>query len=165
MVEYLVIVRDGDMKNIGYVLTGFYGGAFLGRLALAEPTYRFGERRMIFIYAVLCVGLQLVFWLYGLAGPDPMLVFPRQLIWHRVPEIVTAAVAVSFMGFFSGPFFATVGWPPSSFPPSLGLRAINRVIRQGINVGSRICAPEIRSSAIGKALGVFPMIDDRFRIH
>ncbi|KAH8433297.1 MFS transporter [Aspergillus melleus] len=105
MVEYLVIVRDGDMKNIGYVLTGFYGGSFLGRLVLAEPTYRFGERRMVFVYAVLCVGLQLVFWL--------------------VPEIVTAAVAVSFLGFFSGPFFAT-----------------------GINVGSRMFGPEIRSSAI-----------------
>ncbi|PLB53598.1 MFS general substrate transporter [Aspergillus steynii IBT 23096] len=104
MVEYLVTVRDAD-SNIGYVLTGFYGGAFLGRLALAEPTYRWGERRMIFIYAVLCVGLQLVFWL--------------------VPDIAGAAVAVSFLGFLSGPFFAT-----------------------GINVGSRIFHPEIRSSAI-----------------
>ena len=64
MVEYLVNVRNGDVKNMGYVPAGFYGGGFLGRLILAEPTYRLGERRMIFIYAVLCVGLQLVFWLY-----------------------------------------------------------------------------------------------------
>jgi fucose permease len=63
MVEYLVNVRDGDVKQMGYVPAGFYGGAFLGRLVLAEPTHRFGERRMIFIYAVLCLGLQLVFWL------------------------------------------------------------------------------------------------------
>ncbi|OQE07714.1 hypothetical protein PENVUL_c012G07633 [Penicillium vulpinum] len=73
MVEYLVNVRNGDVKDMGYVPAGFYGGAFLGRLILAEPTHRLGERRMIFIYALLCVGLQLVFWL--------------------VPNIITEAVA------------------------------------------------------------------------
>ncbi|KAJ5561841.1 Major facilitator superfamily domain general substrate transporter [Penicillium sp. DV-2018c] len=105
MVEYLVVVRNGDVKEMGYVPAGYFGGGFLGRLLLAEPTYRLGERRMVFIYAVLCVGLQLVFWL--------------------VPNIITEAVAVSLLGFFSGPFFAT-----------------------GISVGSKIFAPEIRSSAI-----------------
>ncbi|KAJ5925392.1 Major facilitator superfamily domain general substrate transporter [Penicillium verhagenii] len=87
MVEYLVKVRHGDVKDMGYVPAGFYGGGFLGRLFLAEPTHRLGERRMIFIYAVLCVGLQLVFWL--------------------VPNIITEAVAVSLLGLFSGPFFPT----------------------------------------------------------
>ncbi|KAH2513530.1 hypothetical protein KXW70_006957 [Aspergillus fumigatus] len=87
IVEYLVDVRDGDLKDMGYVPAGFYGGGFLGRLLLAEPTYRWGERRMIFLYVVLCVGLQLMFWL--------------------VPNIITEAVAISLFGFFSGPFFAT----------------------------------------------------------
>ncbi|KAJ5852325.1 uncharacterized protein N7529_011710 [Penicillium soppii] len=105
MVEYLVNVRDGDVTEMGYVPAGFYGGGFLGRLILVEPTHRLGERRMIFVYAVLCVGLQLVFWL--------------------VPNIITEAVAVSLLGFFSGPFFAT-----------------------GISVGTKIFSPEIRSSAI-----------------
>lgn len=63
MVEYLVKVRNGNLGDMGYVPAGLYGGSFLGRLLLAEPTYRFGERRMILIYSVLCVGLQLVFWL------------------------------------------------------------------------------------------------------
>jgi fucose permease len=63
IVEYLVQVRNGDLKDMGYVPAGLSGGGFLGRLLLAEPTHRLGERRMIFIYAVLCVGLQLVFWL------------------------------------------------------------------------------------------------------
>ncbi|CAG8007456.1 unnamed protein product [Penicillium salamii] len=112
MVEYLVKVRNGDVKEMGYVPAGFFGGAFLGRLILAEPTHRLGERRMIFIYAVLCVGLQLVFWL--------------------VPNIITEAVAVSLLGFFSGPFFAT-----------------------GISVGTKIFSPEIRSSAIGDTAFVF----------
>ncbi|PYH68058.1 putative MFS transporter [Aspergillus vadensis CBS 113365] len=87
IVEYLVRVRHGDVHQMGYIPTGFYGGAFLGRLVLAEPTYRLGERRMIFIYAALCAGLELVFWL--------------------VPNIGVEAMAICLLGFFSGPFFAT----------------------------------------------------------
>lgn len=64
IVEYLIQARDGDSSDMGYVPAGFYGGSFMGRLLLAEPTYRWGERRMVFVYAVFCVGLQLVFWLY-----------------------------------------------------------------------------------------------------
>ncbi|KAL5332582.1 major facilitator superfamily domain-containing protein [Aspergillus crustosus] len=105
IVEYLVDVRNGDLDKMGYVPAGFYGGSFLGRLILAEPTYRFGERRMVFLYAVLCLGLELVFWL--------------------VPDIITEAVAISLLGFFSGPFFAT-----------------------GISVASKLFAEEIRSSAL-----------------
>ncbi|KAL4864942.1 hypothetical protein BDV12DRAFT_158379 [Aspergillus spectabilis] len=105
IVEYLVDVRNGDLDEMGYVPAGFYGGSFLGRLILAEPTYRFGERRMVFIYAVLCLGLELVFWL--------------------VPDIITEAVAISLLGFFSGPFFAT-----------------------GISVASKLFAAEIRSPAL-----------------
>ncbi|KAF3398037.1 Bypass of stop codon protein 6 [Penicillium rolfsii] len=110
VVEYLVQVRKGDLKDMGYVPAGLSGGGFLGRLLLAEPTHRFGERRMIFIYAVLCIGLQLVFWLKR---------FPR------VPNIITEAVAISLMGFFSGPFFAT-----------------------GVSVGSKIFPPDMVSPAI-----------------
>ncbi|EIT74579.1 MFS transporter, putative [Aspergillus oryzae 100-8] len=94
IVEYLVHVRNGDLNDMGYVPAGFYGGGFLGRLILAEPTYRWGERRMVFIYVLLCVGLELVFWL--------------------VPNIITEAVAISLLGFFSGPFFATVSFSPAS---------------------------------------------------
>lgn len=63
VVEYLVEVRDGDLSKMGYVPVGYNGGAFLGRLLLAEPTYRLGERRMICLYIALCIAFQLVFWL------------------------------------------------------------------------------------------------------
>lgn len=63
VVEYLVQVRDGDLSLMGNVPAGLNGGTFLGRLLLAEPTYRYGERRMVFIYTILCLAFQLVFWL------------------------------------------------------------------------------------------------------
>ncbi|WYZ36137.1 hypothetical protein EsH8_XI_000020 [Colletotrichum jinshuiense] len=63
IVEYLVEIRNGHIGQMGYVPAGFNGGAMLGRLVLAEPTYRLGERRMVIVYVVLCIGFQLVFWL------------------------------------------------------------------------------------------------------
>ena len=81
---------------MGYVPTGYYGGLLAGRLLLAEPTYRFGERRMLLVYSAICVCLQLIFWLQ--------------------PSIVGSAVALSLMGFFFGPFFATVSFFRATYP-------------------------------------------------
>lgn len=63
VVEYLVNVRNGNISSMGYVPAGFSGGALLGRLILPEPTRRFGERLMITIYCIICIGLQILFWL------------------------------------------------------------------------------------------------------
>jgi len=86
-----VRVRHGDLTKIGNVPAGSYGGTFLGRLLLAEPTHRFGERRMLLLYAFICFAMQLVFWL--------------------VPNMVSSIVMFSLMGFFLGPFFAAVNVP------------------------------------------------------
>ena len=63
VVEYLVDVRNGDLAQMGYVPAGFSGGCLLGRILLPEPTHRFGEKRMVLLYCVLCLGFQLLFWL------------------------------------------------------------------------------------------------------
>ena len=63
IVEFLVKVREGNLAHMGYVPAGFSGGGLLGRILLAEPVYRFGERRMIFIFCLLVLSFQLVFWL------------------------------------------------------------------------------------------------------
>jgi fucose permease len=72
---------------MGYVPTGFWGGLFLGRLLLAEPTHRFGEQRSILYLCLICLVLQLLFWL--------------------VPNVIASVTAFALMGFFFGPFFAT----------------------------------------------------------
>ncbi|MCJ1318121.1 hypothetical protein MMC15_003448 [Xylographa vitiligo] len=107
VVEYLVTIRNAPLPSTGYVPAGLYGGMFLGRLLLAEPTHRWGERRMLMLYIVIVFALQLVFWL--------------------VPDIIASAVVLSFMGFFFGPFFATgvsIGskiFPKKIQPTALGL--------------------------------------------
>ncbi|EDU40804.1 FucP Fucose permease [Pyrenophora tritici-repentis] len=87
VVEYLIEARNGRLPDIGYVPAGLWGGVFLGRVVLAEPTHRFGERRMTMVYCVLILALQLVFWL--------------------VPSLVGGAVSISIIGFFYGSMFAT----------------------------------------------------------
>ncbi|KJR85174.1 MFS transporter [Sporothrix schenckii 1099-18] len=87
MVDYLVVVRHGDIARMGFVQAGFSGGNLLGRLLLAEPTHRLGTRRMICIYTLLAIGLQLLFWL--------------------VPNIIVASISVCLLGFVMGPYFAT----------------------------------------------------------
>ncbi|KAM5356684.1 hypothetical protein ACJ41O_003330 [Fusarium nematophilum] len=105
VVEYLVDVRDGDLSQMGFVPAGFSGGSLLGRLLLAEPTHRFGVRRMIFGFTIISIALQLLFWL--------------------VPNIIAASIAISFLGFFMGPYFAT-----------------------GMAVGSKLFSPRIHSTAL-----------------
>jgi sugar phosphate permease len=70
VVEYLVDVRDGDLERVSYVPAGFSGGCLLGRLLLPEPTHKYGERLMGTIYLTICLGVQLVFWLYVVLTPS-----------------------------------------------------------------------------------------------
>lgn len=87
VVEFLIQARQGRLPDVGYVPAALAGGIFLGRVLLAEPTHRFGERRMTMIYCVLMLALQLVFWL--------------------VPNLISSAVSLCLLGFFFGPMFAT----------------------------------------------------------
>ena len=87
VVEFLHVVRKGDLSRVGYISSAFYGGTALGRLALAEPTFRFGEKRMLLLYGVLSLALEIVFW--------------------RVANIIVDAVMISLIGVLLGPFFAT----------------------------------------------------------
>lgn len=106
VVEYLISARDGRLPDVGYVPAGLWGGVFLGRVFLAEPTHRYGERRMVMVYCVAMLALQLIFWL--------------------VPNLISSAVAICFLGFFFGPMFAT-----------------------GMSIGSKLFPKRIQSTALG----------------
>ncbi|KAN0104527.1 MFS general substrate transporter [Hyaloscypha variabilis] len=108
VVEYLVDVRHGKLSKVGYTPAGLYGGIFLDRLLLAEPTHRFGERRMILLYSVVMLALQVIFWL--------------------VPNIIASATALSLLGFFFGPLFPIgVSVGTKLFPNSVKASALGLV--------------------------------------
>ncbi|KAL4817758.1 major facilitator superfamily domain-containing protein [Aspergillus spinulosporus] len=107
IVEFMMQVRDGGAVASGLVPTGFWAGITTGRIVLAFANEAVGERLAVIIYLALAIALELVFWL--------------------VPHFIVSAVAVSLIGFFTGPLFpAAVTMAAKLLPkhlhtPSIGL--------------------------------------------
>ena len=122
MVQFIVSVRNGDPKVVGYIASGFWTGFTLGRVALADITHYFGERRMVFVYLALAMTMQLVFCI--------------------VPNIIVIAIAAFLLGrlsksgwfldrltgqctgFFMGPFYP------------IGLYVLTQVVPEELRIGA-----------------------------
>nr|GAT52960.1 predicted protein [Mycena chlorophos] len=87
VVTFIIDVRGGGPSS-GYVSAGFFGGLMTGRIALLWLNQKVGERRIIYIYSILAIGLELVVWL--------------------VPSLIGNAVAVSLVGVLLGPIYPLV---------------------------------------------------------
>ncbi|KAJ7211237.1 major facilitator superfamily domain-containing protein [Mycena pura] len=84
IVTYIIDVRGGGPSS-GYVSAGFFGGLMTGRVALMWLNQKIGERRILYMYSILAIGLELVVWL--------------------VPSLIGNAVAVSLVGVLLGPIY------------------------------------------------------------
>ncbi|ETW78487.1 hypothetical protein HETIRDRAFT_460335 [Heterobasidion irregulare TC 32-1] len=87
IVTFIMQVRQGGASS-GYISAGFFGGLTLGRVALLWVNEKVGERRVIFIYVLLAIALELVVWF--------------------VPSLIGGAVAVSLVGVLLGPIYPIV---------------------------------------------------------
>ncbi|KAG8716017.1 hypothetical protein FRC11_011273 [Ceratobasidium sp. 423] len=91
-----VIEERGGGPSAGYISSGFFGGLMLGRVVLLWVNEKIGERRVVYLYCLLCVALELVIWL--------------------VPNIIGNAVAVSIVGMLLGAIVpkriltGSIGW-------------------------------------------------------
>ncbi|KAJ6588923.1 major facilitator superfamily domain-containing protein [Mycena capillaripes] len=84
---YIVDVRGGGPSS-GYISSGFFGGIMVGRLALLWLNKMVGEQRVLYLYAALAIGLELIIWF--------------------VPSLIGGAVAVALIGVFLGPMYPIV---------------------------------------------------------
>ncbi|KAF5344250.1 hypothetical protein D9758_012350 [Tetrapyrgos nigripes] len=80
-----VIQRRGGGADSGYISSGFFGGLMLGRLILLPLNKLLGLRRVVILYALLSIGLELTVWF--------------------VPSLVENGVAVSCIGVLLGPLY------------------------------------------------------------
>ncbi|KAL1949087.1 hypothetical protein VTO73DRAFT_10893 [Trametes versicolor] len=87
IVTYIVELRGGGASS-GYISSGFFGGLTLGRVTLFWLNRKVGERRAVFLYALLAISLELVVWL--------------------VPSLIGGAIAVSLVGMLMGPIYPIV---------------------------------------------------------
>ena len=85
IVTFMLRVRHADPFLAGLTVTFFWLGLTVGRVLLGFITGRIGEKGATTLYLVLCIALQLLYWL--------------------VPNFAASAVFVSFLGFFLGPLF------------------------------------------------------------
>ncbi|KDQ58647.1 hypothetical protein JAAARDRAFT_155195 [Jaapia argillacea MUCL 33604] len=84
IVTFIIDVRGGGPSS-GYISAGFFGGLMLGRVVLLWVNHKVGERRVLFIYAILAIGLELIVWL--------------------VPSLIGDAITVSLVGLLLGPIY------------------------------------------------------------
>ncbi|KAK0480368.1 MFS general substrate transporter [Armillaria novae-zelandiae] len=84
IVTFIINERQGG-KSAGYFSSGFFGGLTLGRLCLIWFSKKVGEHRVIFVYALLAIALEITVWF--------------------VPSIIENGVAISFVGLLLGPMF------------------------------------------------------------
>ncbi|KAK0234035.1 MFS general substrate transporter [Armillaria fumosa] len=84
IVTFIINEREGG-KSAGYVSSGFFGGLTLGRLSLIWFSKKVGEHRVVFLYTLLAIALELTVWF--------------------VPSIIENGVAISFVGLLLGPMF------------------------------------------------------------
>ncbi|KAB8237178.1 putative MFS transporter [Aspergillus alliaceus] len=105
IVTFMMQVRDGGDFASGMTATGFWLGITFGRVILGFVTPRLGEKVAIVVYSLLAIACGLILWL--------------------VPNFYASAVAVSFQGFFLGPFFpAAVIVATKLLPRTLHVSAI-----------------------------------------
>ncbi|KAF8155523.1 MFS general substrate transporter [Crassisporium funariophilum] len=86
-VTYILDVRGGG-PSAGYISSGFFGGVTLGRVALLSVNKKVGEYRVMFIYGTISTSLLFTVWF--------------------IPSLIGNAIALSFVGFFSGPMYPIV---------------------------------------------------------
>ncbi|KAL4079401.1 MFS general substrate transporter [Scleroderma citrinum] len=83
-VTYIINIRGGGPSS-GYISSGFYAGLMIGRVALLWVNQKIGQRRVLFIYSFLCIGLQFIVWF--------------------VPSLIAGAVSTSIIGILLGPMY------------------------------------------------------------
>ncbi|KAI5897014.1 MFS general substrate transporter [Schizophyllum commune H4-8] len=81
IVTYVIDERGGGPSS-GYISSGFFAGLMIGRLALLWVNAKVGEWPVLFVYALLAIGLELVVWL--------------------VPSLIGGGVAVALVGVILG---------------------------------------------------------------
>ncbi|KAI0052084.1 MFS general substrate transporter [Auriscalpium vulgare] len=84
IVTFVIRERQGG-PSAGYISSGFFGGLTVGRVVLLWLNQKVGERRVLFFYAIISIGLEVTVW--------------------AVPSLVENAVAVSLIGLLMGPMY------------------------------------------------------------
>ncbi|KAI9490062.1 major facilitator superfamily domain-containing protein [Zychaea mexicana] len=85
---FLITERSHDQKFMSHLMSCYWAGITAGRLILGYVTMKLGEKRMIYVYIAILIGMCVVFWV--------------------IPIVAVDAVALVLSGFVLGPLFPTI---------------------------------------------------------
>ncbi|EJD53990.1 MFS general substrate transporter [Auricularia subglabra TFB-10046 SS5] len=137
IVTFIVDERGGG-ASAGYISSGFFGGLMAGRLFLLPINDWLGERRVIFVYALLTLGLDVVIW--------------------RVRSLIGNAVAVSMIGVLFGPMYPVVMHQAGLvLPPRILAGAVGYIAGFGI-IGGAVVPFVTGSLATKFEINVMPVV-------
>ncbi|KAH7325496.1 MFS general substrate transporter [Rhizoctonia solani] len=84
VVTFFVEERGGG-TSAGYISSGFFGGLMLGRIGLIWLNEKVGERRVVYAYVLLAIGLEMTVWM--------------------LPHLLGNAIAFALVGVLMGPMY------------------------------------------------------------
>ncbi|EJC98907.1 MFS general substrate transporter [Fomitiporia mediterranea MF3/22] len=87
IVTFVLDERNGGASS-GYLSFGFFAGLTTGRLALHWFSRVVGDRRVVYLYTVLCIALEITIWC--------------------IPSLIGNAIAVALIGFLLGPIYPII---------------------------------------------------------
>ncbi|KAG2008461.1 MFS transporter [Coprinopsis cinerea AmutBmut pab1-1] len=131
IVTFIIRERSGGSSS-GYISSGFFGGLALGRVALIWFNRWVGEERVMYLYSVVSIVLELTIWF--------------------VPSIIQNAIAVSVIGLLLGPMFPIIISHSSRILPRWMLTACVGWIT-GIAVSGSAALPFI-TGVLASSLGI-----------
>ncbi|KAM5538630.1 hypothetical protein V8D89_007659 [Ganoderma adspersum] len=136
IITFAINERHGG-PSAGYISSGFFGGLTVGRLALLPLNKKLGQSRVIFLYLLLTLALELVVWL--------------------VPSLVGAGVAVACVGFLLGPIFPIVmNHAGGVLPPELIVGAVGWMASFA-SAGAAVFPP-LLISMMGLMVGIWAVV-------
>ncbi|KAJ3551881.1 hypothetical protein NM688_g4454 [Phlebia brevispora] len=86
IVSYVLVVRKGSPEGASWVASAFYLGIAVGRIVLPALNLLLGERRAVFVYILVAIGLEAVAWF--------------------VPDLVSTAVCTALVGLAISTFYS-----------------------------------------------------------
>ena len=117
VISFLLNYRNGDLKKVGYVTSGFWAGITLGRFVLVHPAHKIGGRISVVVLIIGCAAFQLLIWL--------------------VPNVVGDAVAVAIVGLLLGPVYPlATGVFAKLLPRSIQMSSLGFVASMGSSGGA-----------------------------
>src|SRR3984885_4455682 len=60
VISFLLNYRNGELKRVGYVTSGFWAGITLGRFVLVHPAHKIGGRISVVVLVIGCAAFQLL---------------------------------------------------------------------------------------------------------